>query len=328
MGSSKVFDVNFNNFKILLLERNLFPQVKLALTEFLITYKVSSSDWVDTSNKNTSFESGLWMSNSMNSFLRNCDILPIFEKTFGLGHIRVGFNSKGERIFYPSPIHTIISFVRNHSGEYVLPVETISDKYTTTFIDGLYTVYDVPFIDATITASKDKLYISVVNKHYSDSINCNFDFPFKINGLDAKVFELVGDDFNLNNTPDFPDRIKIRESSIKFRNTYKFPPHSYTLFEIPVEIDLNVGGIQLFTDALFVYPNPADGFINLKLPRELNSKSKISIYNTLGQLMFSSEVDSNKTDLILSVNSFYSGIYYVVLDSGGKIFRTSFCKLN
>ncbi len=328
LGASKIFDNFFINTRKWFIERNIFPQTKLALTEFFINYGINPANWIDTNSKNVSLEAGLWMATVMNSFMRNTDILQIFEKTFGLGDIRVGYNIKGERIFYPSPIHSIMSLFRLHSGEYVLPVEIECKTFSTPFIYGLYNAENVTFIDATITASKDKLFISVVNKHISDSIICNFSFPFNIYGIDSKVFELVGDNIAITNSPDFPDRIKIKESTRRFTSTYRFPPHSFTLFEVPIQLDLDVEGQQILSNDITAFPNPANDILEFKLPNDIGLKFRISIYNSIGMLIFSDEIEGYKTEITIPVSSFYPGIYNVILNSGGKIHKASFCKIH
>ncbi|MFM7769890.1 MAG: T9SS type A sorting domain-containing protein, partial [Bacteroidota bacterium] len=66
---------------------------------------------------------------------------------------------------------------------------------------------------------------------------------------------------------------------------------------------LNTTDIQLQN---FVYPNPASEFV--AIPRQLIS-SEFSIYNALGNLIYSGKSEVNQT---LAVSSWPNGIYFIL----------------
>jgi alpha-N-arabinofuranosidase len=327
MGASKLHDNMFGYIKNWMKESNVSEKVKLALTEYLIIYDVKAPQWIDTSYRNASFETGIWMASVYNSFIRNSDFQPIFEKTFGLGHIRVGFDKMGKRIFYPSPIHTIMEFMRHHTGEYIIPVNVDSPWYSTELIEGLYQSSNVPMLDVTITANKDKLFISVVNKHISDSLETTFDFPFNIVGLNAKKFQLYEEDYTVFNTPDNPERIKITEKQITFANSYIFPPHSFTLFEIPVTLDFNISSVADRTGDFMIYPNPATENITIVLPKDLNDSIEAIIYNSQGAEVLKSNINSNDIISNINIQHLSMGMYYIIIKDKYNIYKSTFCKV-
>lgn len=65
-----------------------------------------------------------------------------------------------------------------------------------------------------------------------------------------------------------------------------------------------------FANTFNVYPNPASEFVNIELNFDTKGKVSITIFNELGQVVMTSESDSNET-LSLDVSSLANGMYTV-----------------
>ena len=66
-------------------------------------------------------------------------------------------------------------------------------------------------------------------------------------------------------------------------------------------------------ESLSVFPNPTTGNVNVAAP----GLSHITVMNTLGQVIYDSEVDGNMTTL--DMNSYQAGIYMVrVMTENGE----------
>ena len=63
-----------------------------------------------------------------------------------------------------------------------------------------------------------------------------------------------------------------------------------------------------------IFPNPSNGIVNVFL-NERTLKSKITVYNVLGEIVFESTLNSNTTQLNFS--DFIKGIYVVTLENNG-----------
>jgi len=91
---------------------------------------------------------------------------------------------------------------------------------------------------ATLSRSKDKLYIAAVNYHLEKDIEC----PIFLEGFSpsaqAKVYELNGPDVMAVNDFDNPKRISIKDKTIKNISpgfSYVFPAHSATIIELKLK---------------------------------------------------------------------------------------------
>jgi Secretion system C-terminal sorting domain len=75
---------------------------------------------------------------------------------------------------------------------------------------------------------------------------------------------------------------------------------------------------------LYVYPNPTSDFIKIDLQDESNLKT-IEIYNVVGSLIFSQNVNSNS--ISLNISSFASGLYFIrTVDNDGKMYQSKLVK--
>jgi hypothetical protein len=73
-----------------------------------------------------------------------------------------------------------------------------------------------------------------------------------------------------------------------------------------------------------IFPNPATDHLTIELPSSDVSKTSLQIFNTMGELEYSSALSNQKTDI--DVLSFASGIYFVQLVNGNNISRKKFIK--
>ena len=72
-----------------------------------------------------------------------------------------------------------------------------------------------------------------------------------------------------------------------------------------------------------IFPNPATDYLTLELPTNV-SKASVSIFNTIGDLEYSSAITNQKTDI--DVSSFANGIYFIQLTNGNNVSRKKFIK--
>ncbi len=78
------------------------------------------------------------------------------------------------------------------------------------------------------------------------------------------------------------------------------------------------------TQKITAYPNPATNHINLILPQNLKTGG-MTIINTVGQIQYSSEIDTTKEEQQVDISNYAKGIYIIQLQGeNGRIETTKF----
>ncbi|MCF8298148.1 MAG: T9SS type A sorting domain-containing protein [Saprospiraceae bacterium] len=77
---------------------------------------------------------------------------------------------------------------------------------------------------------------------------------------------------------------------------------------------------------IVVYPNPTNKEINILLTEELHGETKISIYNSLGQLVHSEKTKSFNSLYKIDMQNKPSGFYYIEVKNKNKQFSSKFIK--
>ncbi len=83
-----------------------------------------------------------------------------------------------------------------------------------------------------------------------------------------------------------------------------------------------VGSLEETNDIL-VYPNPSQSSITVKMKESKNSR-KLEIYNMLGQMIYSSKITEEKTEI--NVSQYRDGLYVIKLIEGDKLYTGKFVK--
>jgi alpha-N-arabinofuranosidase len=212
-------------------------RVKIALDEWNIWYKSNRENGLE---ENYSLKDGLFAAGvfiTLHKLCRSVTMANLAQLVNALGAIHT--EKQG---LYLTPIYRAFELFANHTGEIVLDAFVNSETYD---IEGKehggreFKLTDVPYLDASVTLSrsKDKLCIAAVNYHLEKDIEC----PIFIKGFspkeEEKVYELNGPDVMAVNDFDNPERIRIKDKTIKNispRFSYVFPAHSATIIEFKV----------------------------------------------------------------------------------------------
>jgi hypothetical protein len=70
-----------------------------------------------------------------------------------------------------------------------------------------------------------------------------------------------------------------------------------------------------------IYPNPSSDFVTIQMSAPLSSAGELTIFNTSGQLMFSTRLQKRFYRQGLDISSWSTGLYMVVVESGGKVYQ-------
>jgi hypothetical protein len=75
---------------------------------------------------------------------------------------------------------------------------------------------------------------------------------------------------------------------------------------------------------IIIYPNPATNILNIKISQPVDSAVELEIINTAGAIAYKiSYADLPAGDLVLPVNGFSSGLYYLRLTTqeGSDVYK-------
>ncbi len=101
---------------------------------------------------------------------------------------------------------------------------------------------------------------------------------------------------------------------------------------IEQKVSFKITGEENFeiADALSVYPNPADEFLNISLTPLISSKGMIEIFNLEGRKVLSFDLQDQmlQPTIRLNVSELAKGTYFIRFIGGDKILRSKFLKMN
>lgn len=91
-------------------------------------------------------------------------------------------------------------------------------------------------------------------------------------------------------------------------------------------INLSLGNSEFETSTdIYLYPNPTNEILNIKIPSEFGLPDGYTIYNYLGQLISKKEV-SKQNDLTVNTTTLSNGAYFITLEKGADKKTLQFIK--
>ena len=67
-----------------------------------------------------------------------------------------------------------------------------------------------------------------------------------------------------------------------------------------------------------VYPNPTTGLVTIIYKTHDESNVSFKLYSTMGEILFSENLNNNQTKQIINVSAFNNGVYYYTIESKKK----------
>ncbi len=314
MGGMDEMQRHINEYENWLIQDNYFPQSKQSITEHLIMYRIAPR-WIDTNSMNASLEAGLLESGFLMNFLNSSNTFELYEKTFGLGHIRTGRNSKNERVIYPTVLHNVLSFMRNHTGDNVYSLNIVAPKYNTVFLDGMFQLFDIPLINTSLSTDSNYNYLYVLNKSYNDTLCVELDSQLTALVESSLIYDLTASSNKIYHTPDNPNFIDFKKVESDQGRKLIIPPftvrcyisHKTTNIEKP-----NPDDIRIFVANRKLYISGIDYRFNT---------FNYSIFSIIGDELNSFEIHNNKLEqYCIDLGAYQSGIYLLRIIIDGKVF--------
>ncbi|MFH1051777.1 MAG: T9SS type A sorting domain-containing protein [bacterium] len=286
LTSSHIYKtIYFDSVDNWLRQWKLCPEVKQGIPEWWTNYG-DGYDWLlDTNVRTYSLESGLVGASMLNQIMRYPETIVIGGRTCGLGLLRfITKENTGERFSFASPTYYALLMLRNHHGLKVIQSNVFCDTYSPKDIPGIWSIENTPYIDATVTASEDTLYINLLSRYINESKDIDLVIDKDIIGSQSVVYELYSDSYLDANTSETPTKVVPKQKSWTVTNTYTMPPHSFTILAIPCSGIINVDESSVKKEFEYsVYPNPVNDILHIEANEELGN---VKIYNILGSLVF------------------------------------------
>lgn len=331
-----------NNFEIYISwlnkwldEKNLLDRYKHGITEWGLGYIKFPQLFYDTINRAASLEAGLFYANKLITYIRNAEYVKLANVTIGFGFIRRGFNSKnGKRSIVPTPAYHSLALLSNHTGNDLINIKIDSPKYQVPEIDGFWWNNSVKWIDGVATKKDDTLYVAIINKHYSDSVDLIFYFKDFNVSKKVKVHQLYSNHFLDQNSFDEPNYIQPLSFEVEFENIIKVPKHSLNIFEFVLSNDTtkkdtliddtdNKDSTEIINNYIKVYDKNEvvieekfnEKIINIELIDILGKNNKINYL-------------SNNKNFIINIDNLFSGKYFLIITTEKRKYIHQIIKVN
>lgn len=116
--------------------------------------------------------------------------------------------------------------------------------------------------------------------------------------------------FNVAILPDITPSFTQSEMEIDYVRVYQEEALS-------TEDVVSANGVKLF-------PNPADNVLNLDISTSIQEDINVTIYNTVGKIMFKEVLSQNKTSI--DISQLARGVYFIDLQAGDQVVTEKFIK--
>ncbi|MCL5991789.1 MAG: T9SS type A sorting domain-containing protein [Bacteroidetes bacterium] len=317
IGSIEYGENSLKNIFQWLCDSSYYPKTKQAVTEW---WSGHSQGWVNDV-RSWAMETAIADALTLHIYMRNPESFVLAERTTfvesGILISRFDSLTQKRQIFGGAPYYASM-LMRNHSGIISFPVDISCPTYDIPEEKIPWSPKNVKWLDAVATATEDTLFLSVVNRHSSDTVNtlilCNV-----INqGLNTKVYTLSSPNYLDMNTPSEPFKVIPNEGDFVFNTLYQFPPNSLTILAFPVKglvgiADNNVDNYSYFS----INPNPFNDKINIYFKNNRSDDVSVYLFDLLGNIVYENNI--NIKNNMVSINTEYlsSGTYIVRLESRG-----------
>ncbi len=321
-GSSFIHEQNdisrmFNKLR----ELNLFPKIKLSASEWWLDY-ATWEDWtIDTNIRNASLESGLVNAGYINAFIRSAECISTAARTFGIGLNRCYIKEDGRRYFTTLPALEALSMLRNHTGDSLIISNTESEKFDLPD----FWFWEVPFLDAHVTKTKDSVFVTMLNRYKYDTLIVNIDIlPFADSAV-GKHYLLWSE--NVLDAVDAETRFEMPYKTFDYvnNNQFKLLPHSLNIFAFGIESWYGIQNDKISHDLFKISNNVISQDIELRVCDDV--ELEFVVFDVVGNRVVSGEV-LNSDVYYINMTNVSQGIYFLNLHVEDKVYTEKIIKVN
>jgi len=185
---------------------------------------------------------GLFSALMFHVFIRNCDIVGMANYCNLVNSDPCSMIVTNQDRVYINPMGLAFELYRRYTGSTAVHVKAEVDGYdagkiSTAGESSTMPINHVPYLDsvATIDEQRQKLYLSVVNRHREQDIDCAVELKDLSVNKRGVVRELNAPDATTVNDFDSPNNVTVRERNVAIavpRFDHVFPAHSATVIEL------------------------------------------------------------------------------------------------
>lgn len=321
MAQSVIQENYLDDLNNRILQKELQENTVAANSEFAIYYGGEGNEWLlDTVKSSGSLEGGIASALWYNVYLRHPDKIRFCEKTLGIGTFKRGINkNSGRRTIYGSCSYLSTSLISNHFGENVASTAVTCDGY-----DQLW-VGTIPWLDVTTTYSSDSIFISIINRHPSDTAIVNFQADDILFNNECIAYSLFSENYDDAVTNEYPEFITLKRNQSIFTNKMAFLPHSLTILAFKNQLgsiyptDKKNKNFELLSNKNYI------GIIS----KNFEGNSQISVSDINGKKIINTDYYFLKNyTLNMSLTDFQSGLYFITIKTDNSIEHFKFLIIN
>ncbi|HNW97927.1 MAG TPA: C10 family peptidase [Bacteroidales bacterium] len=146
--------------------------------------------------------------------------------------------------------------------------------------------------------------------------------------VDVASYPGTGSSYSIDNCSTFKniDTGSVSYYSVKFYNYSTgwagsiVSPSNGGIYKWNPNVFVSTNDIPKNNENITIFPNPVNDMLNIEFKEYLGSKTQINIYNLVGELVYSEQVNPTFNDIIqLDLSAMKAGIYMVNIDDGNKM---------
>jgi alpha-N-arabinofuranosidase len=316
------FESYITNLESWLIEAGLDTQYMQGSNEWALGYTNFPDLLFDRNEKSATLEAGIYYAGVLHTYIRNARTVHMSNVTIGYGFIRRGFNKNtGQRAIVGAPSYQAVAMISSHFGETPLKITLDCPTYAVPEKKGFW-LSNHKYLDVVATKSIDSIFISVINKSFSDSAVTILDLSGFNDQRDFAVYQLSSDHFLDANTFEEPNKILPQKFIKNLSSTFVFPKHSLTILAIPIKAAL------IYKDTakveISVYPIPSENSLNIE---NLNSDLlKIEFFDVTGKMFNLPIISESKEKVVVDISRIQSGKYFIKLFWKNQVITKDFIK--
>lgn len=258
--------------------------VDLSLSEWWVmmndAYRTGEEHWLnDVSLLSSSVCTAIYEAMFCSVLLDYPNVLTMGSRTQGIGGIRRGEDSLGNRVIYPSTNFIMNNMVKKNSGPVVHDPTIEQEWYQTNHYDNDWTFFNIPYCDVVLTSDESNYYLSIINRDTSSAANIIFQDSGETSRT-AKIIQTDTKDFFAYSTFDNPYILNFIEKEVNI-SEISIEPNSYAVVIIPLPNKSVESDERIFS----VYPNPTDDLIIIERP-DLHY-ARFGLFDTNGRMVIS-----------------------------------------
>lgn len=302
-----------------IIERDLDKQYFQGSTEWGLGYVDFPELLYDTVDRSSTLEAGFFYAGKLLSYIRFAEVMHMSNVTIGYGFIRRGFNSiNGKRAIVGVPSYQMYAMISRHFGPDLVHFDLQCPTYSLREIKGFWGAYGQKWMDVAVTKNKDTIFVAVINKNPNDSAITNLLINNSYIPDSIMVHQYTSNHYLDANTFDEPNTILPKSYKSAYNGSFNFPKHSLTILAIPIKDIITPNDSNNLSNAVNVFPNPANKILNVDFNDELFNFNELLVFDIEGKEYIPKYKLLNTNKIEINISELKTGKYYIKFTGSKK----------